>query len=82
MDLFSAMRTFVRIVERRSFTKAAEDLGVPRSTATEAVKALEARLRVQLRTGGSTSTWSGHSPGASSCRGCAASSTPTPTSSC
>jgi DNA-binding transcriptional LysR family regulator len=48
MDLFNAMRTFVRIVERRSFTKAAEDLGVPRSTATEAVKALEARLRVQL----------------------------------
>jgi DNA-binding transcriptional LysR family regulator len=48
MDLFNAMRTYVRIVERRSFTRAAEDLGVPRSTATEAVKALEARLRVQL----------------------------------
>jgi DNA-binding transcriptional LysR family regulator len=48
MDLFNAMRTFVRIVERRSFTKASEDLGVPRSTATEAIKALEARLRVQL----------------------------------
>ncbi len=48
MDLFTSMRTFVRIVERRSFTKAAEDLGVPRSTATEAVKMLEARLRVQL----------------------------------
>jgi DNA-binding transcriptional LysR family regulator len=48
MDVFNAMRTFIRIVERRSFTRAAEDLGVPRSTATEAVKALEARLRVQL----------------------------------
>lgn len=48
MDLFSAMRTFVRIVERRSFTRAAEDLGMPRSTVTEAVKGLEARLRVQL----------------------------------
>jgi DNA-binding transcriptional LysR family regulator len=48
MDLFSAMRIFVRIVDRRSFTRAAEDLGVPRSTATGAVKALEARLRVQL----------------------------------
>jgi DNA-binding transcriptional LysR family regulator len=48
MDLFNAMRTFVRIVERRSFTRAAEDLGAPRSTVTEAVKALEARLRVQL----------------------------------
>jgi DNA-binding transcriptional LysR family regulator len=48
MDVFNAMRTFIRIVERRSFTRASEDLGVPRSTATEAVKALEARLRVQL----------------------------------
>jgi DNA-binding transcriptional LysR family regulator len=48
MDLFSAMRIFVRIVERRSFTKAAQDLAMPRSTATGAVKALEARLRVQL----------------------------------
>jgi DNA-binding transcriptional LysR family regulator len=35
-------------VERRSFTRAAEDLAMPRSTATFAVKALEARLRVQL----------------------------------
>lgn len=48
MDLFDAMRIFVSIVERRSFTKAAEDLAMPRSTATGAVQALEARLRVQL----------------------------------
>ena len=27
MDRFDAMRAFVRIVERRSFTSAAEDLG-------------------------------------------------------
>lgn len=42
------MGVFVRIVERRSFTKAAEDLGLPRSTVTDAIKGLEARLGVKL----------------------------------
>lgn len=36
------------MVERRSFTLAAEDLGLPRSTVTDAVKQLEARLGVRL----------------------------------
>jgi len=44
MDRFDAMRVFTRIVERRSFTKAADDLGLPRSSVTDAVKGLEARL--------------------------------------
>lgn len=48
MDRFEAMRLFVRIVERRSFTQAAADLDLPRSTATEAVQQLEARLGVRL----------------------------------
>lgn len=48
MDRFDAMRVFIRIVERRSFTKAAEDLGLPRSSVTDAVKGLEARLGVRL----------------------------------
>jgi DNA-binding transcriptional LysR family regulator len=48
MDRFDAMRVFARVVERRSFTQAAEDLALPRSTVTEAVKALEARLGVRL----------------------------------
>jgi DNA-binding transcriptional LysR family regulator len=48
MDRFDAMRVFVRIVERRSFTRAADDLGLPRSSVTDAVKGLEARLGVQL----------------------------------
>jgi DNA-binding transcriptional LysR family regulator len=48
MDRFDAMRVFTRIVERRSFTKAAEDLGLPRSSVTDAVRALEARLGVRL----------------------------------
>src|SRR5262245_18896228 len=42
------MRIFTHVVERRSFTKAAENLGLPRSTMTEAVKGLEARLGVRL----------------------------------
>lgn len=42
------MRVFVRIVECRSFTQAAKDLGLPRSSVTDAVKGLEARLGVPL----------------------------------
>ncbi|ACB94231.1 LysR family transcriptional regulator [Beijerinckia indica] len=48
MDRIDAMRVFVRIVERGSFVRAAEDLGLPPSTATDAVKQLETRLGVRL----------------------------------
>src|ERR1700761_5218323 len=48
MDRFDAMRVFTRIVERQSFTLAAQDLGLPRSTVTEGVKQLEARLGARL----------------------------------
>ncbi|MBX5241380.1 LysR family transcriptional regulator [Rhizobium sp. NLR22b] len=48
MDRFDAMRVFCRVVERRSFTLAAGDTGLPRSTVTDAVKQLEARLGVRL----------------------------------
>jgi DNA-binding transcriptional LysR family regulator len=48
VDRIDAMRLFARVVERRSFTLAAHDLAVPRSTATEVVKQLEARLGVRL----------------------------------
>lgn len=48
MDRFDAMRVFCRIVERGSFTRAAQDLGWPRTSVTDAVKALEARLGVPL----------------------------------
>ena len=48
MDTFEAMRVFTRVVERRSFTVAAQDTGLPRSTVTDAVKQLEARLGVRL----------------------------------
>lgn len=48
MDRLDAMRLFARIVERRSFSLAAQDFGLPRSTVTEGVKQLEARLGVRL----------------------------------
>ncbi|OCC03101.1 transcriptional regulator [Labrys sp. WJW] len=48
MDRFDTIRLFTRIVERRSFTRAAQDLGLPRSTVTEAIRQLETRLGVRL----------------------------------
>ena len=58
MDRFDAMRAFVRVVERRSFTLAAHDIGLPRSTVTQTIQQLEARLGVRLlqRTTRSVST--------------------------
>lgn len=50
MDRFDAMRLFVRIVERRSFTAAANDMEIPRSTATKVIAEMEARLGVRLGT--------------------------------
>ncbi len=48
MDRFEAMRVFTRVMERRSFTQAADDLRLPRPTVTYAVKQLEARLGARL----------------------------------
>ena len=48
MDRFDAMRLFTRIVELRSFTQAAHDLGYPKATVTHAIKQLEARLPVSM----------------------------------
>jgi len=48
MDRLDAMRVFTRVVERRSFTLAARDSDLPRSTVTDAVKQLEARLGIRL----------------------------------
>jgi DNA-binding transcriptional LysR family regulator len=48
MDRIEAMRVFTRVVERGSFVRAAEDLALPASTATDAVKQLESRLGGQL----------------------------------
>ncbi|MGQ3674762.1 LysR family transcriptional regulator [Xanthobacter sp. TB0139] len=48
MDRLETMRIFTHVVELRSFTRAAENLGLPRSTVSDAVRRLEARLGVQL----------------------------------
>ncbi|MCS0610201.1 LysR substrate-binding domain-containing protein [Massilia solisilvae] len=48
MDRFHEMQIFVRIVARRSFTQAAEELMIPRATTTNAIKRLESRLGTRL----------------------------------
>ncbi len=48
MDKLDSMRLFTRVVELRSFTQAAENLSLKRSTVTDAIKQLEARLNVRL----------------------------------
>ncbi|MGY8709202.1 LysR family transcriptional regulator [Bradyrhizobium sp. 18BD] len=48
MDRLDAMRLFTRVVERRSFTQAANDIGLPRSSATQVIHQLERRLGVRL----------------------------------
>jgi len=47
LDL-NQVRTFVRVVEARSFTDAARALGVPKSSVSRRVSALEKALRVRL----------------------------------
>ena len=48
MDQLDSMRLFVRVVERKSFSAAASDLGIPRSSATTAIKQMEDRLGARL----------------------------------
>ena len=48
MDRFDAMLTFARVVETRSFTQAAQTLHMSKTTVTQLVQQLEARLRVKL----------------------------------
>ena len=48
MDRFDSMRLFTRVVDRRSFTQAAHDLGIPRSTVTQVIQQMEERLGVRL----------------------------------
>ncbi len=48
MDRFDAMQAFVRVVEAGSFTKAADTLHMSKTTVTQLVQQLEARLRVKL----------------------------------
>jgi DNA-binding transcriptional LysR family regulator len=48
MDRFDAMQAFARVVEAGSFTKAAENLHMNKTTVTQLIQQLEARLRVRL----------------------------------
>jgi LysR family transcriptional regulator for bpeEF and oprC len=48
MDRFDTMLAFTRVVELKSFTKAAMSLNLPKATVSAQVIALEKRLRVKL----------------------------------
>jgi DNA-binding transcriptional LysR family regulator len=48
MDRLDAMKTFVRVVERRSFSAVAKELGATQSAVSKQVAALEARLGAKL----------------------------------
>jgi DNA-binding transcriptional LysR family regulator len=48
MDRFDAMQAFARVVEAGSFTKAADTLNMNKTSVTQLVQQLEARLRVKL----------------------------------
>lgn len=48
MDRIDAMQAFVRVVETGSFTKAAQTLHMSKTTVTQLIQQLEARLRVRL----------------------------------
>ena len=48
MDRFDALQAFARVVESGSFTKSALTLHLSRTTVTQLVQQLEARLRVKL----------------------------------
>lgn len=48
MDKLDTMRAFVRVVETGSFTKAADTLHMSRTSVTQLVQQLEARLRLKL----------------------------------
>ena len=48
MDRFEAMQVFVKVAELASFTRAAEQLELPRATVTHTVQALEKHLGVRL----------------------------------
>jgi DNA-binding transcriptional LysR family regulator len=48
MDRFQEMQVFIRIAERSSFTRAADDLQIPRATVTNLLKRMEERLGTRL----------------------------------
>lgn len=48
MDRFDAMQAFARVVETGSFTRAADTLHMSRTSVTQLIQQLEARLRVRL----------------------------------
>lgn len=48
MDKIYAMKLFVRVAERESFSRAAEDVGLPKGSVSRQIQALENQLGTRL----------------------------------
>ncbi len=48
MDRFQAMQVFMGVVDANSFSRAADNLGLPRATVTTTIQNLESHLKVRL----------------------------------
>lgn len=48
MDKIYAMKLFVRVAERESFSRAAEDIGLPKGSVSRQIQALEHQLGILL----------------------------------
>lgn len=48
MDKIYAMKLFVRVAERESFSRAAEDIGLPKGSVSRQIQALEHQLGIRL----------------------------------
>lgn len=48
MDRFQAMQVFTQVVDANSFTRASENLGLPRASVTTIIQSLESLLQVRL----------------------------------
>ena len=49
MDKLAAMQVYVSVVETHGFARAAEVLGLPRSTVSRVIRELESRLGILLQ---------------------------------
>ncbi|EHJ9697649.1 LysR family transcriptional regulator, partial [Salmonella enterica] len=47
MDKIYAMKLFVRVAERESFSRAAEDIGLPKGSVSRQIQALEHQLGIR-----------------------------------
>ncbi len=57
MDKIYVMKLFVRVAERESFSRAAEDIGLPKGSVSRQIQALEHQLGIRLLAPGLRGGW-------------------------